>query len=348
MPLVQNRNLRSWERLAGEGVDIVDASEIRADASNEVHIGFLNMMPARAVIATERQFLRLASAANEYYVHIHPFTVDGLDRHGDILEYMQDAYDSFSQIQSRELDGLIMTGANPGEAELKTEAFWPQYEQVIYWAQRNIPTIMCSCLATHAVLQALHGIERTRCEPGKRWGVYSHNLLNNTHHLTQGIDSVFETPRSHVFEMKAKQLADCGIEVLATSKEADFHLAVSEDGFKWIFLQGHPEYDAISLLKEYKREVHRFVDFQISDYPDYPLNYFSRDARNELTAYKNDVIRARDNGLRIPELPEPKITDSLRNTWSEQGKILFANWIRKIGQSVAERKQRNLSKAMGL
>ncbi len=347
MPLVRNRKLRSWDRLASEGVDIVDTSEIHAEPLREVHIGFLNMMPERAFVATERQFLRLA-AVSECYVHIHPFTLDGLQWQGDVFEYVSDNYDSYSQVQSLALDGLIMTGANPGESNLKAEAFWPQYEMVIRWANDHVPTIMCSCLASHAVLQVLYGIERTRCKPTKRWGVYSHTLVDDMHQLSEGLDLVFDVPRSHVFEMTAEQLTACKIRVVAMSEQADFHLAVSEDGFKWIFLQGHPEYDAVSLLKEYKREVYRFVDRQISDYPQYPLNYFGTDEKAELEAYKTELIRARERGLAIPDFPESKLTSFLRNTWSEQGKILFSNWIGRIDQSVADREQQSTSAALGV
>ena len=41
--------------------------------------------------------------------------------------------------------------------------------------------------------------------------------------------------------------------------EAGVHAAVSEDGFRRVYFQGHPEYDANSLLKEYKREVLRHL-----------------------------------------------------------------------------------------
>ena len=44
------------------------------------------------------------------------------------------------------------------------------------------------------------------------------------------------------------------------------------------FFQGHPEYDTHSLLKEYKREVLRFLTGERADEPPYPDNYFSPEA----------------------------------------------------------------------
>ena len=51
--------------------------------------------------------------------------------------------------------------------------------------------------------------------------------------------------------------------VLAESEDAGVHLATSPDGFRIVYFQGHPEYDRNSLLKEYKREVGRFLDGEL-------------------------------------------------------------------------------------
>jgi homoserine O-succinyltransferase len=44
------------------------------------------------------------------------------------------------------------------------------------------------------------------------------------------------------------------------SAQVGVHMAVSPDQFRAVYTQGHPEYDANSLLKEYKREVFRFLN----------------------------------------------------------------------------------------
>jgi homoserine O-succinyltransferase len=56
------------------------------------------------------------------------------------------------------------------------------------------------------------------------------------------------------------------------------------------FCKGHPEYDRISLLKEYKREVTRFIEGERSEYPPHPENYFSREAAAIADRYHGIVL----------------------------------------------------------
>lgn len=334
MPFVRDRELDSWDRLRKEGIEVVTPEF--ADDLNlpEIQIGFLNMMPDRALRATERQFLRLVAAgADECLIHIRPFTISGLGRKADAREYIDRFYDSFSDVESVAFDGLVLTGANPVTADLRAEKFWPEFENVMVWADQYVPTVMCSCLASHAVIEVFHGIQRTRCLPGKRWGVYSHRVVKSDHPLVVGMETPFDAPRSHVHEMTAEQLEGSGIEILAFSPNADFHIAVSPDGFKWIFLQGHPEYDAVSLLKEFHREVIRFTMGERLDYPEYPLNYLNDSAKDRLARFKIDLFQALDNSSDLPVFPESEILPFIQNTWKDHGVTLFRNWIRQIVQN---------------
>lgn len=328
MPLVRHRNLASWERLQSEGIELASAAEARDSDLPELHIGFLNMMPDRALKATERQFFRLiASGADEISIYVHPFTIEGLPRQSEYLDYVSECYDSFEQTRHQYLDGLVLTGANPGSSQLEAEGFWPYFEEVIYWANANVPTIFCSCLATHGILKIFHGIERIRCKPDKRWGVFMHQVTQEKHPLMDGMPSYFNEPRSHVFEMTSSQVEPHGVRILTFSEEANFDFAVSEDGFKWVFSQGHPEYDAVSLLKEYKREVVRYKKSERIEYPEFPANYLPASARKILEQFRADLHRAMEHKKDSPEFPESAILPLIKNTWSEHGRILFRNWL---------------------
>jgi homoserine O-succinyltransferase len=118
--------------------------------------------------------------------------------------------------------------------------------------------------------------------------------------------------------------------VLVESEEAGIHLATSADGLRLVFFQGHPEYDDFSLLKEYKREVNRFLAGEIDDYPHYPDHYFSKEALSLLEAYRESAIRSRQQGVSIDDFPEQTIP--VENTWGDTGKMIFNNWLGTVYQ----------------
>ena len=65
------------------------------------------------------------------------------------------------------------------------------------------------------------------------------------------------------------------------------------DRFRVVYFQGHPEYDTVSLLKEYKREVMRYADGERRDYPPFPERYFGELEQSILDEYHKDLRRAR-------------------------------------------------------
>ncbi len=95
--------------------------------------------------------------------------------------------------------------------------------------------------------------------------------------LVAGLDERLLVPHSHNFDVSRAAMEAAGVEVLLYSDQAGALLAVSDRRPGWVLFQGHPEYDAFSLLKEYKREASRFVAGE-RDYPPFPEHYFPRDA----------------------------------------------------------------------
>ncbi len=109
-------------------------------------------------------------------------------------------------------------------------------------------------------------------------------------------------------------------------------MAVSADRFRMIFFQGHPEYDASSLLKEYKREVMRFIDGDMPEYPPFPENYLDLRAQAILDEYRDRLCSARKGGGDVPEFPEDLLTQDLDNTWHDTAEAVVNNWIGKVYQ----------------
>ncbi len=332
MPLVAHTPLPTFQRLLAEGEDILNPYRASHQHIRELHIGLLNIMPDAALEATERQFFRLVGACNQIaQFHVHPFTIEGLERGEGAKAHIAQYYESFEQIKRDGLDALIISGANVTHPQLSEEDFWQPLSEVFDWAKENVTSILCSCLATHALIEYCYGIKRTP-QAQKCWGVFSHKVLERTHPLVAEINTRFDVPHSRFNEIYQKDMEQKGITALAVSPQAGVHLAVSSDGIRVVFFQGHPEYDDISLLKEYKREVLRFYQQQRDDYPPYPENYFNEAAKQVLSEYEKHVKIAKIENQPLEDFPEQAILNHLDNTWRDTAKAVFNNWLGKVYQ----------------
>ena len=332
MPLVSHNGMPAFRRLKSEGKVVLEPDRAQHQDIRELHIGLLNMMPDSAIKATERQFFRLVGDSNPIaQFYMHPFTLDELHRTPETRAYINQYYEPFEQIRRDGLDALIITGANVTHADLSQEPFWEPLGEVIDWALENVTSTLCSCLATHAVLQSQYNQKRHPL-PAKRWGVFKHKVMENRHPLVSDINTCFDVPHSRFNEISREQFERAGLHILVDSEEAGPHLAVSEDGLRAVFLQGHPEYDTISLLKEYKREVMRFALESRCDYPPFPGNYLQPRELGILDHYRLQLNGAMECGTQLPEFPETLIANYIENTWRDTAKAVVGNWMGAIYQ----------------
>jgi homoserine O-succinyltransferase len=332
MPLVAHTELPTFKRLRQEGQNVLSPDRATHQHIRELHIGLLNMMPDAAIEATERQFFRLVGEANPIaQFFIHPFTLDALPRGDKAKAHIDAYYESFEKIKQDGLDALIITGANVSHPDLAQEAFWEPLTEVVDWAHENVTSVLCSCLATHAVVQSHHGQKRTQMGD-KLWGVFNHRVKDGSHPLVNDVNTRFDVPHSRYNQITRDQFIQAGLKILVESEEAGIHLAVSGDGLRVVYFQGHPEYDTISLLKEYKREVNLYAAAVRDDYPPFPQNYFSLRSQAIFEEYRERLIQARAQGKPLPEFPEPLVIDSLDNTWHDTAEAVIGNWIGLVYQ----------------
>ncbi len=327
MPLVAHNDLPAFARLNQEGVTVLSAERALNQEIRELHIGLLNMMPDAALAATERQFFRLVGEANPIaQFWVHPFTLPELPRGPEAQAYIERYYEPLDRIMADGLDALIVTGANVTGPDLAREPFWNPLTRVIDWAWANVTTTLCSCLATHAVLQFRHGQVRVP-QPAKVWGVFEHRVTDKCHPLVADVNTRFDVPHSRWNDVSRAQFDAAGLRVLAESDQVGVHLATSADGFRQVFFQGHPEYDTISLLKEYKRDLSLHGEGGLRQAPPFPANYFSLREQAILDEYRARRAAAIARGETKPAFPEALVADRLDNTWHDTGEAVVAKWI---------------------
>ncbi len=328
MPLVAHTSLPAFEKLRQRGEKVLSLKQAVHQDIRELHVGLLNMMPDAALTATEMQFMRLVGSSNQIaQFFIHPFTIDGLSRSEETTSYIDRYYQSFSEIRETGLDALIITGANVSNPSLDQEPFWEPLKAVIAWAQEQAVPVLCSCLATHALVQHLYHIKREPMPTGKLWGVYPHHIVHKEHPLLRDVNTRFDVPHSRFNAIYREPLERAGLTILIESDEAGVHMAVSPDQFGIVYFQGHPEYDTNSLLKEYKREVRRYISGERQDYPPEPEGYFGAEASTIAEQHKQSVLAALKANHDAPAFPEAKLEPLLDNTWRDTSKSIVNNWL---------------------
>ena len=340
MPLVAHSKLPTFSDLRNQGHEVLTLDRAVHQDIRELHIGFLNMMPDAALRATERQFIRLVGSCNRIaQFFVYPFSLPALDRSTETLGYIERYYSDFETLRGTGLDALIITGANVANPKLEDEAFWEPLMDVVDWAWDNVASILCSCLATHAVLKHFHGIDRQPL-PKKRWGVYSHRVSATDHPLLRDINTRFDVPHSRYNDISRAQLEAAGLKILAESAEGGVHMAASPDQFRAIYMQGHPEYDANSLLKEFRRELYRYANRERDKPPPLPENYFSSEAERRALAALDAAGQARETGAAYDDTLEADVDGLLDNTWGDTAKAIINNWLGLVyGVTNLDRKQ---------
>ena len=321
MPLVAHSGLPAFSELAQNGHELLSLDCAKHQDIRELHIGFLNMMPDAALKATERQFIRLIGACNRIVqFYVYPFSLPQIARSPEARDYVARYYSSFEELRDAGLDALIITGANVANPALDQEPFWNPLAELAHWAAENVTSTFCSCLATHALLKLHHGIERQPL-PAKRWGVYSHKVKAPQHPLLREVNTRFDAPHSRHNDISSAQLEAAGLTVLAESERGGVHLAASPDQLRFIYVQGHPEYDAWSLWKEYKREAFRFAAGE-RDRPTWPENYL----HGKASRLARELLDAADDEARMAAI-DTAVEPLLDNTWGDTAKAIFNNWL---------------------
>jgi homoserine O-succinyltransferase/O-acetyltransferase len=311
-----------------------DESDHRRNAADvTLTIGLVNNMPDAALQATERQFTQLLKAgAGNNRIHLHCFSLPSVKRSHPTQRLINSQYTDIADLDRLHIDGLIVTGAEPNAATLPEEPFWQDLTAIIDWAKTNTRSTIWSCLAAHAAVLHLDGIERRRLET-KCSGVFDCAKVSD-HWLTRGVSSPLKISHSRVNELQESDLAARDYRLLTRSVEAGVDIFARQLGSEFVFFQGHPEYDALSLQREYLRDITRFIGRERATYPAFPVDYFNRETEIKLASFQKLASAERKLPLSA-ELPlltlRPDIAAGTAAT------ALFGNWLGYLADGARQR-----------
>jgi homoserine O-succinyltransferase len=305
----------------------------RTDSGDPLVIGLVNNMPDKALRSTERQVGELLTcAAGERAVSLRLFSLPELPRSAAGRFHVVEHHEPIEALWGSKLDGLIVTGTEPRAEALADEPYWPAFQKLVDWAEQHTASTIWSCLAAHAAVHHLDGIERQPLER-KLFGVFDCARVTD-HPLVEFGPARWLVPHSRHNELPEEALIERGYSILARSDKAGADTFIKEGNSLFVFLQGHPEYDAGALLREYRRDVMRFLRNEVVCYPDLPYEYFAEDSEEALDTFRQRAVRERDIGL-MAKFPPAAVRATLTGPWREAAIGLYANWLTHLEEQRA-------------
>jgi homoserine O-succinyltransferase/O-acetyltransferase len=294
----------------------------------ELTIGLVNNMPDSALKATERQFARLlGGAAGRARINFHCFSLPSVNRSAPARAHIDKEYSDIADLGRLKIDGLIITGAEPNGCTLPQESLWRDLTGIVDWARTNTRSTIWSCFAAHAAVLHLDGIERHRL-PSKCSGIQTCAKVGDDW-LTSGLRGSLKVTHSRLNEVRESDLVNRGYQVLTRSSAAGVDIFAKQFESRFIFFQGHPEYDALSLQREYMRDLARYLAGARDDYPAIPANYFDAATEAQLTSFERRAKNARNPTL-AAELPGLTLRGDLAAGVAAH--VILRNWLGFLGR----------------
>lgn len=282
MPVILHRQLPVIEELQAEGLDIAYAPQKRGKHT----VGILNLMPNHA--ETERHWLRLFAKLN-VSVEIHFIRLSSWRPKTAEAKHLAKYYQPLTL--ETDFDGFLITGAPLGHKEYEQVPFWDELKEIFDMTSYYATSTLFSCWAANAALHHFYNIPR-RQRGRKISGIYEHRIVRR-HPLVEHMEPGVQFPHSRFAEARQTQLfAHPEVRVIMQAPNAGAFYAVDEPRRR-AYIFGHPEYEADTLLKEFKREFDKGLE-------PLPPEYYFVDSETF-------------------ELPLPQ--------WQDNGAVLLQNWL---------------------
>ncbi len=289
MSIMIPQGLPAGEILKAEGIPVLFKARSAAKVPRLLKIAILNLMPTKE--ATELQLLRLLGAAS-HCVDVRFLRMASHLSKNTGAEHLLDYYETFDSIACERFDGLIITGAPVETLAFEAVDYWPELVRLMDWSTDNVRSTMHICWGAQAGLYHHYGVDKRPLRE-KMFGLFYHATLDSSVPIMRGFDELFLAPHSRHTEVAAEAIeGNTELRLLSASDAAGVYLAASRDG-RNIFVTGHPEYDALTLDAEYRRDVARALPIAL------PKNYYPGD--------------------------DPRMAP--RMLWKAHAHLLYANWL---------------------
>jgi homoserine O-succinyltransferase len=286
-------------------------------------------MPDAAFDATERQFLGLLEAGSgQDLVEVRRYTMDGIPRNEETAQRIAADYLPYDTIRTTPLDLLVVTGSNPIEARIQDEPYWGDLEELLLWGRTNTRSMLLSCFSAHAALEIFDQLERTALD-AKCTGVFPQRSLS--HPLSEGLDPKAVVPHSRQNTVETDRIEAAGYRVALECEAGGWTVATKEigdgQGCRIVLVQGHPEYDPTSLLREYHRDARRYVFRERDAIPRLPLDCVAPDDWERLLTLHERIVGGEREPALFESFPFGELGERAQWPWRDAAVRLYANWM---------------------
>ena len=289
MPIKIPNELPATRILNQENIFVITETRALTQDIRPLKILLLNLMPTK--IVTETQLSRLLGNT--------PLQVE--------LEFLQTAthkathtsqthmtsfYKVFDDIKDNKYDGMIITGAPVENMKFEEVSYWDELCTIMEWSKTHVTSTFHICWGAQAGLYYHYGIKKYPLDK-KLFGVFPHKVERKSSMLFRGFDDTFMVPHSRHTTIRREDVeAVKELKILSTSAEAGIYALATNKG-RQIFITGHSEYDADTLMLEYLRDKEAGLPIDI------PKNYFPNDDDS-----KKPVV-----------------------TWRSHANLIYSNWL---------------------
>lgn len=267
MPIKIPRQLPAWDILDRENIFIMDNDRANMQDIRPLNIVILNLMPEKE--KTETQLIRVLGntplQVNVTFLYTSTYEAKNVSQN-----HLNQFYSTFSDIKHRRFDGMIITGAPIEKLRFEEVKYWEELQEILEWTKTHVTSVLHICWGAQAALYYHYGIGKVEFEK-KFFGIFSHDVMDPNVPLVRGFDEAFLAPQSRYTNIDEEALEqDDRLVILSKSEEGGPFIIMSKDN-RHIMVTGHLEYDATTLMDEYKRDQANGVPTDI------PMNYFKND-----------------------------------------------------------------------
>jgi homoserine O-succinyltransferase len=296
---------------------------------NPIQIALVNNMPDQALAATQSQFERVVRAgADGRPIQWRCYALSGQPRSETARRFLEHSHEDIEALYRRGADALIVTGAEPRAENLRDEPFWPELQRLVDWARVHTASAIWSCLAAHAAALHLDGVERRRMTK-KLSGVYA--VMSVESWRGGQTKQKMLVPHSRYNDLPRDELEARGYCVSSHSPEIGVDAFWRREPSLFVFLQGHPEYEAETLMKEYRRDVLRYVSRERGEYPDPPVGLFGARTLKSLERLKAEATSVRGGAI-AERLSAVLSANKFDAKWASDSVRLYRDWLLVITQ----------------